>query len=268
MGRRPRSAPWSLLLVACTGCGAVFPTKLLPESDDASTSSGDAAAGVDASNEGHTDSMAGDAAPSGGDASDAGATGSCADGGACVPDAGPRSCGCGGTQSCGSDCLWQGCSMPDCASGVICNAGTCCSSPSVCAPGATQNVPCGNCGQQSETCDSCGQWGSPGACTGQTGCTIGSTQSCNTYGTQTCGSDCNWGACSCTPNPTCVPWSIAVTGQVPGDGPICTGTASGANCCVTAVPNACGSAGECCGNMGTVCDGCGQCGVMQCLCLC
>jgi hypothetical protein len=42
----------------------------------------------------------------------------------------------------------------------------------------------------------------------------------------------------------------------------------GASCCVTQVPNACGSAGECCGNMGTVCDSCGQCGVPQCICLC
>jgi hypothetical protein len=42
----------------------------------------------------------------------------------------------------------------------------------------------------------------------------------------------------------------------------------GASCCVTQVPNVCGSAGECCGNIGTVCDMCGQCGVPQCLCLC
>jgi hypothetical protein len=268
MGRGARSAPWPLLLVACTGCGAVFPTELLPEPDDASTSSGDVAVGVDANaSEVGADSTAADSPPSGGDASDAGATGSCEDGGACAPDAAPQSCGCGGVQSCGSDCLWQGCSMPDCASGVICNGSTCCSAPAQCAPGATQNIPCGNCGSQSETCDSCGQWGSPGACNGQTGCTIGSTQACNTYGTQTCGSDCNWGACSCPPNPTCTPWSLAATGgQQPGDGPICTGNATGANCCIDG-NNVCGGS-ECCGNMGTVCDSCGQCGVMQCICLC
>lgn len=65
----------------------------------------------------------------------------------------------------------------------------------------------------------------------------------------------------------CVPWA-SMAGQLPGDGPLCSGTGNGPACCVTQIPNACGSAGECCGNEGTVCDACGQCSLTQCLCFC
>src|SRR6202044_3552412 len=34
-------------------------------------------------------------------------------------------------------------------------------------------------------------------CTGTGACANGSTQACNTYGTETCGSNCQWGGCSC-----------------------------------------------------------------------
>ncbi len=263
--------------LACTGCGAFFPTELAPDdggsdaTQPAQDSAPDTYVGPDG---GPGDGSIADVTSHGdahGDAGKDAAPVSCLEGGTgvCAPDA-SATCGCGGTQKCGVDCLWGGCSAADCASGVICNAGQCCSAASVCQPGSMQSPTCAAgpaCGNQPETCSACGQWVAQGGCTGATGCSPGATQGCNTYGTQTCGSNCTWGACTCPPNPTCVPWTIAVSGQSPGDGPICT-SGMGAGCCVTQIPNVCGSAGECCGNIGTVCDACGQCGVPQCICLC
>jgi hypothetical protein len=260
-------------LLACTGCEALFPTDLAPDDAGVDGSRPDASIATDGAS---SDGPVTDTAAPSGDSSlsqDGASTGDSSpdlDAGACAPDA-SQSCGCGGTQQCGADHLWGGCNTPDCPSGVICDNGTCCGSPSECAPGATQSPTCAAgaaCGNQPETCSACGQWVAQGACTGQTGCTPGSQQACNTYGTQTCQSDCTWSGCTCPNAPVCVPWSlVAVTGgQLPGDGPLCAGTDNGASCCITG-NNVCGGA-ECCGNEGMVCDPCGQCGVMQCLCLC
>jgi hypothetical protein len=268
-----RSLSWAVIAsaLACAGCEALFPTELGADAGaDATQPALDGAGFEDGASDATTpDGPATDSSPSADAAKDGSPMGSCADGGVCKPDAGSQSCGCGGTQQCGPDCLWGGCTAPDCPSGVICNGGTCCSAVSVCQPGAMQSPTCAAgpaCGSQPETCDMCGQWVAQGSCTGQTGCSPGSQQGCNTYGTQTCQPDCTWGACSCPLAPVCVPWSLAVSGQSPGDGPICTGTASGANCCIQG-NNVCGGA-ECCGSYGTTCDACGQCDQMMCICLC
>jgi len=65
-------------------------------------------------------------------------------------------------------------------------------------------------------------------------CAVGSTQACNTYGTQTCipgGSSFTqgvWGSCSCSASPTCTP-----------------GAAQGCGNCGTQSCNACGAWSTC-----------------------
>ncbi len=75
-----------------------------------------------------------------------------------------------------------------------CCIGGCDSSGCTLTPRAPRS--CGNCGTQ--TCQSNCTWG---ACTGQ-GCAPGSTQPCGNCGSQTCQADCTWGTCTegdCSP---------------------------------------------------------------------
>jgi hypothetical protein len=102
----------------------------------------------------------------------------CTGQGACAPDA-TRSCGAGGTQVCGNDCLW----------GAACSGQSC--------PGASTQT-CGRCGVQTRNCDaSSGQWSAWEACSNEGACTPDTTRGCGAGGTQICGSDCRWGT-ACT----------------------------------------------------------------------
>ena len=90
-----------------------------------------------------------------------------------------------------------------CGSGNVCNTGAC----KACAPGQTNPIACGNCGTDTQTCVG-GAWQN-NTCTGQGTCAPNATQTCNTYGTQTCAATtCTFGACSCPSSPVCSPNAI------------------------------------------------------------
>jgi formylglycine-generating enzyme required for sulfatase activity len=63
--------------------------------------------------------------------------------------------------------------------------------------GVTREVPCGNCGQVTQTCASDGVWSNVNACSGESGeCSAGATETSNESAceTRTCDSECRWGA--------------------------------------------------------------------------
>jgi hypothetical protein len=68
-----------------------------------------------------------------------------------------------------------------------------------CAGAASQS--CGLCGAQTRTCTN-GAWSGWGTCTGEGACMPGATQVCDANGIQTCGVDCQWGACGCASGQT------------------------------------------------------------------
>lgn len=82
-----------------------------------------------------------------------------------------------------------------------------CTEEGPCLPPATQDIPCGNCGTQSQECLSqcsttiggyCKRecwWADVGACTDQGPCSPPQTQPCDLCGTQNCRQICEWGRC-------------------------------------------------------------------------
>ena len=66
-----------------------------------------------------------------------------------------------------------------------------------CAPGGTEERPCGLCGQEVRTCDAMGAWGAWGACEGVGVCEPGAEElrACGETGSQSrsCQNDCSWG---------------------------------------------------------------------------
>jgi hypothetical protein len=78
----------------------------------------------------------------------------------------------------------------------------------VCAPGTTRQVPCGNCGLETDTCDNTCQW-RPGACNGQGVCSPNSqiVAPCGNCGsaTSTCNQSCQWVVGACTGEGVCSP---------------------------------------------------------------
>ena len=102
----------------------------------------------------------------------------CGSQGACAPNA-SESCGVNGTRVCGGTCQWGACGNQ------------------MCAGPATQ--PCGACGTQGRTCDAAsGKWSDWGTCGGQGACMPNTSRTCPDGGTQTCGGNCQWGACTKT----------------------------------------------------------------------
>jgi len=102
----------------------------------------------------------------------------CSDQGACAPGE-TRACGSDGAETCGMDCAWGG----------VCEGQTltCTGMPS---------EACGNCGTRTRSCDtSTGQWSAWSACSDQGACAPGVTRACMNNGTETCGTDCEWGVC-------------------------------------------------------------------------
>ena len=79
-----------------------------------------------------------------------------------------------------------------------------CDGGGVCAPGQQRTIKCGNCGTQTDTCTASCQW-SAGACQGAGVCMPGATQAgiCDKCSQQTCGNNCQWGACALKPGNTC-----------------------------------------------------------------
>ena len=93
----------------------------------------------------------------------------------CKPGA-SQACGSGGMQMCNSSCQWGACG------GQMCSG----------AP----SMACGNCGTATHTCNTnTGMWSAFSACMGQGACTPGASQRCGNGGTQSCGTNCQWGAC-------------------------------------------------------------------------
>ncbi len=83
-----------------------------------------------------------------------------------------------------------------CAAGSTCEAGVC-----TCQGPKTQT--CGNCGTQSRTCPA-GVWSAWSDCTETPpdACGPGATKACDINGSETCGTDCKWSACTCNPGDT------------------------------------------------------------------
>ena len=104
-------------------------------------------------------------------------------------------------------CLTKGRSMPVC--GKWSSATTPQDQPvSVGMPIMSENPPpegkgcdgaasemCGNCGTKTRVCHD-GMWSEFSACSGEGECAPRAAQSCGADGTQSCGNDCHWGACS------------------------------------------------------------------------
>ncbi len=153
--------------------------------------------------------------------------------GACTP--GAKQCSGNGVETCTSMGQWGN---PAACTNQTC-VGTACTG--VCAPGQTNPVSCGNCGTDTQTCDSSGNWQSSGNCAGQGVCSPNATQTCNTYGTETCSPSCAWGACSCTATPVCTPGAKQCSGN---------GVQTCDSCGQWGSPVACG-AGQTCSGAGT-----------------
>jgi hypothetical protein len=170
----------------------------------------------------------------------------CTGEGVCAPST-SQSCGSGGMQSCGGDCKWGPCGNQSC-------------------PGPSSQA-CGNCGTSFRTCDnSTGAWSAWSACTGQGPCAPNATQACGTAGgSQTCGSDCRWGACSCVgPNTqACNCTGTSTRTCLDGSWSGWSGCVGGTN--TNSDAQNCGSCGHRCASatcVGGVCA-CGTCGACQ-----
>jgi len=98
----------------------------------------------------------------------------CAGEGLCAPNA-AQSCGSGGVSICGGDCKWGPCDQQSCTGPV--------------------SQTCGNCGTQYRVCNN-GAWSTWSACEKQGLCAPNAAASCGSGGTQTCGGNCQWGACT------------------------------------------------------------------------
>jgi alpha-tubulin suppressor-like RCC1 family protein len=187
----------------------------------------------------------------------------CTGAGECARDQ-TRSCGNGGTQSCGGDCHWSS----------ACMGQMCMGSPS---------QPCDNCGTQTRTCDgSTGQWSAWSTCMNQGACSLGATQACGSGGTRTCSSSCQWPAecpgqvCMGPPTQTCgncgtqartcdsntgqwSAWSTCTNQGLCHDGntQMCNGTGPGTQTCTASCQwGACSCTVMCTGKCGGA-DGCG-----------
>jgi sulfatase modifying factor 1 len=184
---------------------------------------------------------------------------------ACSP--GTTQCTSNGVSTCSATAVWgtpATCTNQTCV--VSSGTATC---TGVCAPTQTNPVSCGNCGTgtDTQTCGASGAFVTSGSCPGQGVCAPNATQSCNSYGTQTCSGTCGWGACSCASTPVCTPnatqcaatdgvqtcsacgqWGSAVACS--GSTPFCVGSACAANppSCQTSGAGLtnCGSASESC----------------------
>jgi hypothetical protein len=123
-------------------------------------------------------------------------SGTCENQGLCKPGA-SEACGNCGTRSCTASCTWAGCS-----------------GEGPCQAGATQR--CGHCNLGSRTCSDACKW--PTACTGDTGCTPGTTaEACGECGVNTCTSSCVF-ACStpnCCPDPVSDHWQGPLGATMP-----------------------------------------------------
>ncbi|HEY0993272.1 MAG TPA: hypothetical protein VGD80_39740 [Kofleriaceae bacterium] len=64
-----------------------------------------------------------------------------------------------------------------------------------CVEGATDTVPCGNCGTLPRTCTG-GVWMVSGTCTGAGECAPSSSESCGSGGVRTCSATCSWSQCN------------------------------------------------------------------------
>jgi hypothetical protein len=111
----------------------------------------------------------------------------CLGAGSCAPRQ-QRSCGAGGTQTCGDNCQWN----PECVG-------------QTCAGAMTET--CGMCGTHSRTCDSgSGKWSGWEACGNEGVCAAGTTAACGAgmTGTRTCAADCSkWDTSACVTQLTC-----------------------------------------------------------------
>jgi hypothetical protein len=99
-----------------------------------------------------------------------------------------------------------------------------------CESGQQQSQTCGNCGTQSRTCSDLCAWGPYGACGDAGACTPAAQQACGGCGSQTCGNDCQWGACALPDAGCCTPTCTAATC---GQSDTCGGTCPA--CCYECV---------------------------------
>lgn len=172
----------------------------------------------------------------------------CCAGPLCLPGTDKAACGAGGIAcvTCLSLCVNGGCSG--------------------CTPGASQTMPCGNCGTQTRTCDQNGVWGVFGGCQNEGVCTPNQTRSaaCGNCGTatETCDNSCQWAAGACQNQGACKPG----TTRSSACGNCGTLTDTCGNNCQWAA-GTCQNQGACkpgatrtaaCGNCGTSTDTCGN----------
>ena len=115
----------------------------------------------------------------------------CCAGALCLPGTDKAACGANGIActTCNTSCVNGGCSG--------------------CAPGASQTMPCGNCGTMTRLCDQNGVWGQFDACQNQGVCTPNQTRStaCGNCGTavETCDNTCQWSTGACQNQGACMP---------------------------------------------------------------
>ncbi|HEX8794474.1 MAG TPA: hypothetical protein VF765_26195 [Polyangiaceae bacterium] len=170
----------------------------------------------------------------------------------CTP--GDSQCSGNGVQTCDASGQWGAVSP---CSGQTCVNGAC---QGVCGPTDTQVVPCGNCGQETDTCGSDGNW-VQGTCGGKGVCSPGDLQCGGSGGNQpqVCSTACKWA----NNGPACMATNPCMNGQcVCGTG-TCTGCCASDNTCQAGTANnVCGVAGvpcQDCTGSGQHCTGSGFC---------
>ncbi len=133
-------------------------------------------------------------------------TDACTTGTSCTTP-GAKRCEGNAVEACGPNGQWT---APVACVHQTCVSGACLGS---CAPGDTLPLACGNCGTEMLTCSSTGAFQPGGPCVGQGPCAPGASQACNSYGSQSCGATCTWGACSCPAAALCVPGTVECSGN-------------------------------------------------------